>query len=569
MKYRLLSTLLLISGILNAQYEKLLHKNYQERAKLLGNFWETKTVNNQYDSTKFFDEVMAIRKMAAQHRDAGLEMDTYMMELSFFLYRKKYRNNTALGLEKLEKVLKISHDKQLLTEASVEKHFGSYYFYRVKNYELAFEHFLRMYDLIKDKNQEEFPDKVNCINELVYCYYYFSDYPKSIEYAKAAIKSEYENHTQHFLSANYSLIGTCFREMNQLDSSDHYFKASLETAQNQQDTLWLGRAGGQLGYNCFLRKQYPQAELLLKKAVAMTKQKQDARGAANALIPLGAIALLNNHLPEANALLLEAKKQATFAHKLEVYEKLYPWLSKLYIRLNRPELATMYADSAAWTTDSLHRQFNARKMIKALQEKELRQHRAELNEVENQKRIKELERNGVIVLLAAGLFLALYIYTNQRRKYLQKQLIISQELKLKEQELSLAVQELQRFALNISEKNKMVEELQQKLGDSVTYETLERLQRSTILTDEQWESFRQLFEKVHGGYLHRVKEKLPVLTPAEIRFMALAKLQFSNKEMAAVLGVSSNGIRSIWFRLRKKLNLSEEGSIEELLETIG
>ncbi len=84
MKYRLLSTLLLISGILNAQYEKLLHKNYQERAKLLGNFWETKTVNNQYDSTKFFDEVMAIRKMAAQHRDAGLEMDTYMMELSFF-----------------------------------------------------------------------------------------------------------------------------------------------------------------------------------------------------------------------------------------------------------------------------------------------------------------------------------------------------------------------------------------------------------------------------------------------------------------------------------------------------
>jgi len=569
MKYWLLYTLLLISGILKAQYEKLLHKNYGERAKILGNFWETKTVNDQYDSTKFFDEVMGIRKMAAQHHDDGLEMDTYMMELSFFLHRKKYRKDTALGLQKLEKVLKIAQDKKVLNEASVEKHFGSYYFYRVKNYELAFEHFLRMYDIIKDKSQQEFPDKVNCINELVYCYYYFSDYPKSIEYAKAAIKSEGENHTQHFLSANNSLIGICFREMNQLDSSDHYFKASLETAQDQHDTLWFGRVNGQLGYNCFLRKQYAQAVPLLKKAITMTTQKQDALGAANALIPLGAIALFNNNLPEATMLLLEAKRQAASANKLEVYEKLYPWLSKLYIRLNRPQLAMMYADSAAWTTDSLHRQFNARKMVKAVQEKELRQHRAELNEVENQKRIKELERNGLIALLTVGLFLALYIYTNQRRKYLQKQLFTSHQLKLKEQELSLAIQELQQFAMNISEKNKMVEDLQQKLGDSVTYETLEQLQRSTILTDEQWESFRQLFEKVHGGYLHRVKEKLPGLTPAEIRFMALAKLQFSNKEMAAVLGVSSNGIRSIWFRLRKKLNLSEEGSVEELVETIG
>ena len=81
--------------------------------------------------------------------------------------------------------------------------------------------------------------------------------------------------------------------------------------------------------------------------------------------------------------------------------------------------------------------------------------------------------------------------------------------------------------------------------------------------------FGQLFEKVHSGYLYRVKEKIPGLTPAETRLMALVKLQLSTKEMAAVLGISPNSVRSTWSRLRKKLNLPEEGTMEELLEIIG
>ena len=43
-----------------AQYERFLHKNYQERAKEWGNFWGEKTVNAEYDSALFFREVLAI-----------------------------------------------------------------------------------------------------------------------------------------------------------------------------------------------------------------------------------------------------------------------------------------------------------------------------------------------------------------------------------------------------------------------------------------------------------------------------------------------------------------------------
>jgi DNA-binding CsgD family transcriptional regulator len=94
------------------------------------------------------------------------------------------------------------------------------------------------------------------------------------------------------------------------------------------------------------------------------------------------------------------------------------------------------------------------------------------------------------------------------------------------------------------------------------------LQKHTILTNQEWEHFRSLFEKVHSGYLQRLKEKLPDLSPAEIRFMTLAKLNFSSKQMADTLGIGTDAVRMMRYRLRKKLNLNEEGSLEELIANI-
>ena len=91
---------------------------------------------------------------------------------------------------------------------------------------------------------------------------------------------------------------------------------------------------------------------------------------------------------------------------------------------------------------------------------------------------------------------------------------------------------------------------------------------SAILTDEHWEEFRGRFEKVHGGYLLRLRTKLPDLSPAETRFMALAKLQLTNKEMSGILGVSPDSIRMMRHRLRRKLNLDEDGSLEEMINSI-
>jgi DNA-binding CsgD family transcriptional regulator len=63
-------------------------------------------------------------------------------------------------------------------------------------------------------------------------------------------------------------------------------------------------------------------------------------------------------------------------------------------------------------------------------------------------------------------------------------------------------------------------------------------------------------------------EKFPELTPAEIRFMVLTRLQFSVKEMAAVLGVSGEAIRQMRYRIKKKLHCLKDDDLGDLMQTV-
>ncbi len=94
---------------------------------------------------------------------------------------------------------------------------------------------------------------------------------------------------------------------------------------------------------------------------------------------------------------------------------------------------------------------------------------------------------------------------------------------------------------------------------------LSQLRESTILTQEDWDYFKKLFGKVHGDYLHRLREKFPELTQGEMRFIALAKLGLGYQEMSASLGISSHAVRTTKYRLLKKIDVPDDRSLEEVV----
>ena len=89
------------------------------------------------------------------------------------------------------------------------------------------------------------------------------------------------------------------------------------------------------------------------------------------------------------------------------------------------------------------------------------------------------------------------------------------------------------------------------------------------LQDEKsWANFSRFFDEVHQGFNEAVKKNYPDVSPNELRLMALLKMNLTSKEIASILNISHDGIKKARYRLRKKLNISSDESLSDLIISI-
>jgi DNA-binding CsgD family transcriptional regulator len=540
-----------------AQYQHLLHKTHAQRVALLADVYHHDLRSE--DSVTIFQKINAIRALAIDKRDDELLMEAGLLRAHYFYYRHK---DPALVLSILDSLKTEGvKRKSIWLEAHSENLMALYNFNHLEQYQQAFEHQQKVYLLIRDLDPREFPHKQHCLSQMAYRYYYFRDFRESLFYFLEALRAG----TPEVFRKNFSVldimntIGLCYQQLNKLDSAEYYFRQTISVASENNRMPWVGIGSGNLGNNYFLRNQYDQAIPLLQKDVEIAVETKDWGLASGSLMVLGNIGLHRNDLANAREYLFSAQQYAYRSEQYGRLQELYPLLSKLNALLGQPTVAAMYLDSALFVRDSLSRKWNALQMLRAKQKVDLEQYRAEVEGIKSQKRINLLERNILISVVVLMMIAAILFYRAlQKRSQRQKE-----QIRKGREELADAARQLTEFARNISEKNAMLEVLQQN-GEGNT-ELLEQLQQSTILTDEDWEHFRRLFDKVHTGFLSRLKEKIPGLTPAETRFIALSKLDLSNKEMAAMLGIGTEAIRQYRSRLKKKLHLDEEHNLDEIV----
>jgi DNA-binding CsgD family transcriptional regulator len=73
------------------------------------------------------------------------------------------------------------------------------------------------------------------------------------------------------------------------------------------------------------------------------------------------------------------------------------------------------------------------------------------------------------------------------------------------------------------------------------------------------------FGRVHANFYGELLRICPELSPSEIRIAALLRLNLSTKEMEALTFKSESGIKSIRYRLRKKLGLDSDDNLTAFL----
>lgn len=153
-----------------------------------------------------------------------------------------------------------------------------------------------------------------------------------------------------------------------------------------------------------------------------------------------------------------------------------------------------------------------------------------------------------------------------------------------EAEARHSAEELQSFIARLSEKNAIIEQFRTEreqwlAADAITdtqpttspdkqMEWVTSLLDSTILTGADWEKFRQLFERVHPGFIARLEAAYPDLTATEVRTAAIARLGLPTKEIAAMLGVSPESVKKYRHRLSKKIALSDEADLDGFIASV-
>jgi ATP/maltotriose-dependent transcriptional regulator MalT len=104
--------------------------------------------------------------------------------------------------------------------------------------------------------------------------------------------------------------------------------------------------------------------------------------------------------------------------------------------------------------------------------------------------------------------------------------------------------------------------------DNFIYDNLTYLINQNIDTDREWEQFKSLFEKVHNDFFTKLKSFSAGLTENELRLCAYIRIGLRNKEIAKILNVTPDSVKTGRYRIRKKINLDKESDLDVYIRNL-
>jgi DNA-binding response OmpR family regulator/DNA-binding CsgD family transcriptional regulator len=143
---------------------------------------------------------------------------------------------------------------------------------------------------------------------------------------------------------------------------------------------------------------------------------------------------------------------------------------------------------------------------------------------------------------------------------------------LKDRDLTnTAIHIVQNNEFNVKLRNKVME-IDSKYGslDSEMSQMLVELKEEIAdkLKGEAWNQFDMYFKKVHPDFFNRIVALCPSISSAELRLAGFLRLNIATKDIAAIMFLTVDSVRTARTRLRKKLSMSQDDNLIGFLMAI-
>jgi len=355
----------------------------------------------------------------------------------------------------------------------------------------------------------------------------------------------------------YNNLGLAYRRLNRHDSAIYYFEKLKNYCIEKNNPQWR-----QIAYTNRLPSfielgMLDSAKIVVARLFEMTKTSNEPYDESYAYEMMGKIAMKEKDYPKAITSLLKSAALNNGRNK-ELLNRVYETLAACYEAMGQTEKAYPYLKLTGSYNDSVSRAKEANNnrylFIKAEYDKEqLRLHR-----LADEKKLAIQNRNmGIAALLLVAL--VTIVWLNRRRKKA-------------EQRQQQAAKEMELFKEEIIKKNSHIEELQTSIEQQQhrqhDTQTIRELSHQMILTENDWQNFKSLFEKTYPSFFKILRDKAPGITEAEQRMAALIKIQLNTKQIAAMQGIGLDSVHKTRHRLRQRFHTGTTSELETIIAAI-
>ena len=529
------------------------------------------------DSVTAFNGLAELIALARNLKDRPLECSVYDLQADYFSVNRGFNNLSPVYHQK---AIDLAREYDLPADVAIHTLKKGMFYNTFKRYVEANRYFLEAYDLFKIAGFENVPQIGAHLHVLSIFYYTIGDLQSARNFVLEAIPFRDSSNTITMTNT----LALIYQGLGDDKKALQYYAEALDQIHIAEDSVWVGIISNNIGSIYLKEYKYETAIPYLIIGHRESLKFGDVRIAAQALLFLAKCYLAQENVDEAYNKLKLAEPLVKQANAIDRWMMYNETMAQLFEKKEKPEIALAYWKEYGKARDSLDAVNNVAAVERVKLQWEMNKHQAQVAQLTADTEREVLRRNSLIAGLFLLMIISILIYNRQvlkRKKekelFEKHEALLQSEQARTNEELNNATQALEIYTENLKQKNELIEKFKAEIEqlhnlqpglDNEKVEVLEKLMQAHIMTDETWDEFKRLFDKVHNGFIFRLKEKFVQATETDIRLLTLVKLGLNTREMANMLGVTTEAIKKSRQRLKKKINLPEDDTLEEIVSLI-
>ncbi|WP_374948796.1 tetratricopeptide repeat protein [Mucilaginibacter sp.] len=432
------------------------------------------------------------------------------------------------------------------------------------------------------------------MGEMGILYYYNKQLPQAAKMYSKALAIYQQNNNLKGQAEIFGDIGHLFEKRKLYDSAFYYQRLALKSYRQANYKQGAAKIYENLGSIYEDLAKYDSAYANFNQSLLLYQENRNEMGVIEVINNLGDILRKTARYPESIEQTRKAMALATQSGNIYQLASCSKDIGKAYELMNRMDSAYHYAELSRRYSLEVYSKDGANQTAFLQVLYDMNKKSAEIDRLNNIHKLNRITTLAVVVVAVLLIILGMVVLSRQRFKIkdqnaLAKQKQVEHSLmelnfknqKLEEeslkQQLELKSRELSTHTLNLIKNNQFLESIRSTLQAMVKEDKRDqKKQMQQIIVqindsfshEQHWKEFTTAFEQVHQQFFNEIKKYSNELTSADMRLIALMRINLDSADIATLLGISTDSLRVSRYRLRKKLNIPQGDNLTAFIQAI-